>query len=67
MVVFQKNYAKYKGAWPTNAGIMRRYSATGDFKKALEHAKLALAQAPDEQNRRALEQAVKTLSEGKAL
>jgi tetratricopeptide (TPR) repeat protein len=67
MDVFQKNYAKYKGAWPTNAGMMRGYSATGDLKKALEHAKLALAQAPDEQNRRALEQAVKALSEGKPL
>jgi tetratricopeptide (TPR) repeat protein len=67
MSVFQKNYTKYKGAWPTNVGMMRGYSATGDLKKALEHAKLALAQAPDEQNRKALEQAVKTLSEGKAL
>jgi tetratricopeptide (TPR) repeat protein len=67
MAVFQKNYTKFKGAWPTNAGMMRGYSANGDLKKALEHAKLALAQAPDEQNRKALEQAVKTLSEGKPL
>ena len=67
MAVFQKNYTKNKGAWPTNAGMMRGYSATGDLKKALEHAKLAHAQAPDEQNRKALEQAVKTLSEGKPL
>jgi tetratricopeptide (TPR) repeat protein len=67
MAVFQKNYTKYKGSWPTNVGMMRGYSATGDLKKALEHAKLALAQAPDEQNRRVLEQAVKTLSEGKPL
>ena len=67
MAVFQKNYTKYKGAWPTNVGMMRGYSATGDLKKALEHAKLALAQAPDEQNKKALEQAVKTLSEGKQL
>jgi tetratricopeptide (TPR) repeat protein len=67
MAVFQKNYTKYKGAWPTNVGMMRGYSATGDLKKALEHAKLALAQAPDEQNRNALEQAVKTLGEGKPL
>lgn len=67
MDVFQKNYTKFKGAWPTNAGLMRGYSATGDLKKALEHAKLALAQAPDEQNRKALEQTVKTLSEGKPL
>jgi tetratricopeptide (TPR) repeat protein len=67
MEVFQKNYSKNKGAWPTNAGLMRGYSATGDYKKALEHAKLALAQAPDEGNKRLLEQAVKTLGEGKPL
>jgi tetratricopeptide (TPR) repeat protein len=67
MAVFQKNYSKYKGAWPTNVGMMRGYSAMGDLKKALEHAKLALAQAPDDLNRKSLEQAVKTLSEGKPL
>lgn len=67
MEVFQQNYTKNKGAWPTHVGMMRGYSAMGDLKKALEHAKLALAQAPDEGNKRALEQAVKTLSEGKPL
>ncbi len=67
MEVFQKNFAKYKGAPPTHAGLMRGYSAMGDLKKALEHAKLALAQASDEGSRKILEQAVKKLSEGKAL
>ena len=47
--------------------MMRGYSAMGNLKKALEHGKQAVAQAPDEANRRALEQAVKTLSEGKPL
>jgi tetratricopeptide (TPR) repeat protein len=67
MKVFEKNYAKYKGAWPTNVGMMRGYSAMGNYKKALEHAKLALPQAPDEVNKRSLEAAIKTLSEGKPL
>jgi hypothetical protein len=67
MEVFQQNFDKNKGVWPTHVGLMRGYSALGDLKKALEHAKLALAQAPDEGNKRALEQAVKTLSEGKPL
>ena len=67
MAIFQQNYAKHKGAWPTNGGLMRGYSAMGDLKKALEYAKLALAQAPDEPAKRAMEQAVKTLSEGKPL
>ncbi len=65
--VFEKNYIKYKGAWPTQAGLMRGYSANGDYKKALEHAKLALSQAPDDVNKKALELAIKTLSEGKPL
>jgi hypothetical protein len=46
---------------------MRGYSASGNLPKALEHAKLALAQAPDDINRKNLEKAVKTLEEGKAL
>jgi len=47
--------------------MMRIYSAMGDYKKAMEYAKAALAQAPDEQNKKFLEGAIKTLSEGKAL
>ncbi|MBS1978642.1 MAG: DUF2911 domain-containing protein [Bacteroidetes bacterium] len=67
MEVFEKNYKKNKGAWPTNVGMMRGYSAMGDLKKALEHGKLALAQAPNEENKKAVEQAIKTLESGKAL
>ena len=67
LAVFQKNYDKNKAAWPTNAGMMRIYSAMGDFKKALQYANAGLAQAPDEQNKKFLEGAIKTLSEGKAL
>jgi tetratricopeptide (TPR) repeat protein len=67
MKIFEKNYSKYKGAWPTQVGMMRGYSAMGNYKKALEHAKLALPQSPDDLNRRAIEAAIKTLSEGKPL
>lgn len=65
--VFQKNYTRSKGTWPTNAGMMRAYSAMGNYKKALEHAKAALPQAPDEPTKKFLEGAVKTLSEGRPL
>ncbi len=65
--IFQKNFDAHKGAWPTNAGMMRIYSAMGDFKKALQYARAALAQAPDEQNRKNLEALIQTLSEGKAI
>lgn len=67
LTVFQKNYDKNKGAWPTNAGMMRIYSAMGDYKKALQYARAALAQAPDEQTKKFLETAIKNLSEGKPL
>ena len=67
MAIFEKNYTKHKGAWPTNAGLMRGYSALGNYKKALEHAKLALAQAPDQGNKKTIEAAIQKLSEGKPL
>lgn len=54
MNVFEKNFIKQKGAWPTQVGMMRGFSAQGDLKNALKHAKLALPQAPDEGNRKAL-------------
>lgn len=67
MDVFQKNFQRFGDVWPVHVGLMRGYSATGDLKKALEHAKIALGQAPDEGNRRSLEAMVKTLSDGKAI
>lgn len=65
--VFNKNFTKNKGAWPSNAGMMRIYSTMGNYKKALEYAKAALPQAPDTQIKTMLENAKKTLGEGRAL
>ena len=65
--VFQLNYKKNGDTWPTHVGLMRGYSANGDLKQALEHAQIAVKQAPDDMNRKNLEGYVKTLSEGKAL
>lgn len=67
MAVFEQNYKKHNGAWPTNVGMMRGYSATGNLKKALEHAKAALLQAPDDINKKSLSDAIKKLEEGKTL
>ncbi|MFT3844742.1 MAG: DUF2911 domain-containing protein [Lacibacter sp.] len=67
LAIFEMNYKKANGAWPTEAGLMRGYSANGDLKKALDHAKLALKQAPNPESKRLIEDAIKTLSEGKAL
>lgn len=67
LAIFEQNFKQNNGAWPTNVGLARGYSANGDLKKALEHAKLALAQAPDQINKTSLESMIKTLSEGKAI
>ncbi len=65
--VFKKNYDKNNGAWPTNVGLMRGYSALGDIPNALKHARIAVSQAPDDLNRNALEGMIKTLEEGKPI
>lgn len=67
MQVFEKNYSKNKGIWPTTVGMMRGYAANGDYKKAMDFAKKALAQAPDAENRKAIEKSIELLKEGKPL
>jgi len=51
--VFEKNYKKYQGAWPT--------------KSALKHAKMAVEQAPDAQNKDFLQRCVEKLEQGKTI
>jgi len=67
LAVFQLNVERNGDAWPTHVGLARGYAAAGDTKKALEHAKIAVTQAPDALNRQNLEAMVKDLSEGKAI
>jgi Flp pilus assembly protein TadD len=62
--VFQLNAKRNPGVWPTNGGLARGYSATGNYAEALKYAKLALAQAPDEGNRKNLENMIKKLEAG---
>jgi Flp pilus assembly protein TadD len=61
MVVFQFNKERNGDAWPVHVGLARGYAAAGDKAKALEHAKLALQQAPDDLNRNSLQAMIKTL------
>lgn len=65
LAVYQKNAARFGEAWPTNVGLARGYSATGNYAKALEYARKALAQAPDPLNKKNLEDAVARLKQGK--
>ena len=62
--VFQLNAKRFPNQWPVHVGMMRAYSAQGKFADALKEAKLALAQAPDDANRKNLENAVKKLEAG---
>ena len=67
MAMFQLNAAKHGEDWPVHVGLARGYSAKGDLKQALEHARKAAAQAPDPLNKKALEDMVKVLESGKAI
>lgn len=46
-------------------GLARRYSAIGDYKKALIYANKALLQAPDPGNKQLIEKYQVMLKEGK--
>lgn len=59
--VFEYNHQRYNGAWPTNVGLARAYSANGIYDKALKHAQLALPQATDDVNKKFLTEAIEKL------
>jgi tetratricopeptide (TPR) repeat protein len=63
--IFKMNYDKTPNVYTTNVGLIRGYSALGNYKKALEHAKMALPQAPDDVNKNSIEKMIKTLEAGK--
>jgi hypothetical protein len=63
--VWELNAKRNPNVWPVHVGLARGYSAAGRYKDALKHAKLALAQAPDEGNRKSLTEAVAKLEAGK--
>lgn len=65
LAIFQQAAARFPGAWPTDVGVARAYSAMGDYGKALEHARAALAIAPDDLNRKNLERMIGLLEQGK--
>jgi tetratricopeptide (TPR) repeat protein len=59
------NAKRHGTEWPVNVGLMRAYSAQGKYRDALKYAKLALAQAPDDANKKNLQDSIKKLEEGK--
>lgn len=65
--IFEYNYKKNQGAWPTHVGMMRGLSAAGRLSEALEHAKAALKQAPNDSGVNMLKEAIMKLEKGQAL
>jgi tetratricopeptide (TPR) repeat protein len=62
--VFELNAKRFGPVWPTNVSLARANSAKGNYAEALKYAKAALAQVPDEANRKSLEGAIKKLEAG---
>jgi hypothetical protein len=65
--VFQLNARLHPNVWPVHVGLARGYAANGRNKEALAEAKLALPQAPDEANRKALEGMIQKLEAGETV
>ncbi len=67
MTVFQANATRFDGAWPTHVGLMRGHAALGNTQQALEHARKALEQAPDDLNRTNLRSIIANLEAGRPI
>jgi len=65
--VFELNAKRHPDVWPVHVGLARGYAALGRNKEALDEARLAVKQAPDEGNRKSLEGMIKQLEEGKTI
>jgi tetratricopeptide (TPR) repeat protein len=63
--IWELNAKRFPNMWPVNVGLARGYSANGRYKDALKHAKLALAQAPDDLNKKTLTDGIAKLEAGK--
>ena len=62
---FQELAKKYPNVFMTSMGLMRAYSATGDYKAATDWGKKALAQAPDANNKANVERLLGLLGQRK--
>jgi tetratricopeptide (TPR) repeat protein len=63
--VFKTNYDKNPTQFTTMMGLVRGYSANGDYKKALEYAEKALPLVPNALNKTSVEKMIGQLKEGK--
>jgi tetratricopeptide (TPR) repeat protein len=64
MRIFELNAKKHPDVWPVHLGLARGHAALGRTKEALAEARLALAQAPDDNGRQGVEALIKELEAG---
>ncbi len=64
--IFKYNHKRNDGAWPTNYGLARGYSALGNYKQALKYLKLAQTNIPngDSVNPPIIKQNIEKLEKG---
>ena len=65
MEIFMANQKKNGDVFAVNNGLMYGYAAKSDFKKALQAAEKAMAQAPNDAARKTLEGQIVKLKDGK--
>jgi hypothetical protein len=63
--VFKANYKKFPNTFTSNMGMARALSSEAKYKEALKYATAALAQAPDDQNKKNAEALIEKLKAGK--
>lgn len=61
LAVFELNQKRHGDTWPVHLGLARAHAALGHKAKALEHAKIALPQAPDPANRKSIEDLIASM------
>jgi tetratricopeptide (TPR) repeat protein len=61
--LFQLNAKRFPNQWPVNVGLARANAIDGKYKEAADLARKAMAQAPDEGNRKNLEMLAKQWDE----
>jgi hypothetical protein len=65
--IFQLNAKRHPDVWPVHVGLIRGYAANGKNKEALDEAKLALAQAPNEAARNNVKDLIQKLEAGQKI
>jgi hypothetical protein len=60
--LYLMNAKRFPGKWPVNVGLARAAAIAGDNKQAVIYARKAIAEAPDEGNKKNLENLIQQWS-----